>query len=79
MTGATGRRRVQLTGHQVEVLDLVSRGCTNTVIGQQLFLTTNSVKTHLSRLFARIDAHDRAHAVRRGFELGLLTADEDRP
>jgi len=66
-----------VTKQELRVLDLVSRGYSNNQIGQKLFISENSVKTALRSLYVRIDARDRAHAVRLGFELGLLTADSE--
>jgi DNA-binding CsgD family transcriptional regulator len=60
----------------VRVLDLASRGYTNEEIGRKLYLSEHTVKTHLKRLNCRLQARGRAHAVRLGFERGLLTSDE---
>jgi DNA-binding CsgD family transcriptional regulator len=65
-----------VTPHMVRVLDLASRGYTNEEIGRKLYLSTHTVKTHLTRLNSRLQARGRAHAVRLGFERGLLTPDE---
>ena len=63
------------TEREVEVLNLVSRGCSNATAGRRLYISEDTVKVHLRSLFVRLGAHDRAHAVRLGFELGLLTPD----
>jgi DNA-binding CsgD family transcriptional regulator len=65
-----------VTPHMVRVLDLASRGYTNEEIGRKLYLSEHTVKTHLKRLNCRLQARGRAHAVRLGFERGLLTSDE---
>ena len=64
-----------LTDRETTVLELVSRGHSNPQIGKQLFITENSVKTLLKSAYVRLGARDRAHAVRLGFETGVLTAD----
>ncbi|GLZ36243.1 hypothetical protein Lesp02_84300 [Lentzea sp. NBRC 105346] len=62
-----------LSASQVEMLDLVSRGLTNVRIGQRMGITESVVVDRCRRLYRRLEARDRAHAVRRGFELGLLS------
>ena len=42
-------------------------------IGSELFLSVNTVKTHMRKLYAKLDVHTRAEAVRRGRALGLLS------
>ncbi|MDG4858014.1 response regulator transcription factor [Streptomyces sp. T-3] len=68
------RRPVQvpLTGREVEVLNAVADGLTNAEIGQRLIIAEATVKTHLLRLFAKLDAKDRTHAVVIALERGLL-------
>ena len=41
-------------------------------IGEELFLSLNTVKTHSRRLYAKLDAHSRAEVVERGHALGLI-------
>lgn len=65
-----------LTDQQREVLYHVSRGLENTEVADLLGVSLDTVKTHLYRLYRRLDARNRAHAVRRGFERGLLAADD---
>ena len=64
-----------LTRWEQEILDLVSHGCTNAVTAARMGMAVEAVKLCLRAVFIRLEAHDRAHAVRRGFELGYLTAE----
>ncbi|WP_327356007.1 response regulator transcription factor [Streptomyces sp. NBC_01304] len=68
------RRPVQvpLTGREVDVLNAVADGMTNAEIGRRLVIAEATVKTHLLRLFAKLDAKDRTHAVVIALERGLL-------
>ncbi len=59
------RRPVQdpLTDREIEVLGAVADGLTNAEIGRRLVIGEATVKTHLLRLFAKLDVNDRTRAV----------------
>lgn len=57
---------------QRQCLVLMSHGLTNAAIGRRMGLSPDTVKTHLYQAFKRLEVHDRAHAVRRCFELGIF-------
>lgn len=61
-----------LTDREREVLALVGRGLTNTEIGQELFLSPLTAKTHVSRIMTKLDARDRVHLVVVAYETGLV-------
>lgn len=52
-----------LTAREAEVLEAVCTGMTNAQIAAALFLSEKTVKNYLTRIFARLGAHSRAHAV----------------
>ncbi|GAB2655230.1 response regulator [Nocardia goodfellowii] len=52
-----------LTRREAEILALVARGMTNTEICEALFLTANTVKTHINRIFAKTGSRDRVAAI----------------
>jgi DNA-binding NarL/FixJ family response regulator len=64
--------QTQLTSREVEVLNAVADGLTNAEIGRRLVIAEATVKTHLLRLFAKLDVKDRTHAVVIALERGLL-------
>ncbi|GAA3362066.1 response regulator transcription factor [Streptomyces antimycoticus] len=68
------RRPVQepLTDRETEVLGAVADGLTNAEIGRRLVIAEATVKTHLLRLFAKLDVNDRTRAVVVAMERGLL-------
>lgn len=61
-----------LTEREMQVLDGMSRGRSNAEIGRELYLSEDTVKTHARRLFRKLGAADRAHAVALGFRWGLV-------
>lgn len=68
-----------LSERQLQVLRYVSHGYSNQEIARHAFMSEDTVKTHLRRVFETLGAFDRAHAVGLGFEAGLLTgADRGR-
>jgi DNA-binding NarL/FixJ family response regulator len=71
--GATGPvRRVSLTEREMQVLLGMADGKSNAEIGRELFVSEDTVKTHARRLFRKLGARDRAHAVAAGFRAGLV-------
>lgn len=60
------------TGRELQVLVGISRGYGNAEIGAGLYLAEDTVKTVASRLYRRLGAKDRAHAVGLAYELGIL-------
>ncbi|MFE4335473.1 response regulator [Streptomyces sp. NPDC056831] len=63
---------VALTPREVDVLSAVADGLSNVEIGRRLVITEATVKTHLLRVFAKLDVRDRTHAVVVALERGLL-------
>jgi DNA-binding NarL/FixJ family response regulator len=60
------------TMREIEVLQLISDGLANREIGVKLFLSEETVKSHVRHLLAKLQARSRAHAVAVGFRRGLI-------
>ena len=60
------------TMREVEVLQLISEGLVNREIGVRLFLSEETVKSHVRHLLAKLQARSRAHAVAVGFRRGII-------
>ncbi len=61
-----------LTRRELEVLKLVSRGCSNQEIAMQLYISLATVKRHISNIYTKLDASSRTQALSRSREMGLL-------
>jgi DNA-binding NarL/FixJ family response regulator len=70
---------VALTSREADVLNGVADGLSNLDIGKRLFIGEATVKTHLLRVFAKLDVSDRTHAVVVALERGLLARPGRRP
>lgn len=61
----------ELTARELEVLDLMAAGLTNTAIAERLVLSPKTVRNHVSNIFSKLDAPDRAAAIIRAREAGF--------
>ena len=61
-----------LSEREVAVLRFLPTNLSAAEIGGELFLSVHTVKTHMRKLYAKLDVHTRAEAVQRGRALGLL-------
>jgi DNA-binding NarL/FixJ family response regulator len=61
----------ELTSREREILDLIARGHTNAKIAARLFVSPNTVRNHISHIFAKLQVADRAQAIVRAREAGL--------
>lgn len=67
-----------LSNREFQVLQLIANGLSNQGVADALVLSVETVRTHIKGLLRKLDARDRAHAVARGFRLGLLGQHGDR-
>jgi len=65
-------KEVGLTAREHEILGLIAEGLSNREIGERLFVSENTVKTHSSRLFEKMQVNRRVQAVQKGKDLGLI-------
>lgn len=66
----------ELTPRELEVLRFVARGLSNSDIARQLVLGEATIKTHVARIFQKLNLHDRAQAVVLAYESGLVAPGE---
>jgi two-component system NarL family response regulator len=68
-------KRKHLSHREVEVLDGMRRGLSNRDIAMALSISEHTVKAHVKAILQKLESADRAEAVARGFEQGLLRVD----
>ena len=64
-------KELGITPREHEILGLIATGLSNREIGERLFVSENTVKTHSSRLFEKLGVNRRVQAVVKARELGL--------
>ncbi|HTK44573.1 MAG TPA: LuxR C-terminal-related transcriptional regulator [Patescibacteria group bacterium] len=62
----------ELTEREIEVVRLLALGLQNDAIAERLFVSRNTVKTHLTHVYAKLGVQTRTEAVARSLDLGLL-------
>ena len=61
-----------LSERELQVLRLLHGTLSSSEIAEQLFLSPNTVRTHIKNIYRKLDVHGRAEAIQRSHELGLL-------
>ena len=62
-----------LTPRETEVLVAVARGLSNAEIGDTLYMSAATAKTHVGRLLTKLNVRDRTHLVIAAYEAGLIS------
>ncbi len=65
-------KEIGITPREHEILGLIAEGLSNREIGERIFVSENTVKTHSSRLFDKLGVNRRVQAVQKGKALGLI-------
>jgi DNA-binding NarL/FixJ family response regulator len=65
----------ELTSREMEVLQLIARGLSNAEIGEQLFISDTTVKTHVTHVFQKLNLRDRVQAVVLAYQAGIVDAE----
>ncbi len=79
LAGAMRRRmerpKLTLTDRESEVLNLLKEGLSVAAVAKRLYIIESTAKTHIAKLYNKLDASNRAHAVMNAMRLGLISDD----
>jgi len=64
--------RLRLSTRELEVLQLIADGLSNQQIAERLFVSLNTIKTHTSNLFLKMEVERRTQAIEMAKRLGLI-------
>jgi two-component system, NarL family, response regulator LiaR len=67
--------KLGISKRELDVLILMGQGHSNQQIADELFVSTNTVKTHTSRLFGKLEVKNRTQAIIKAQEIGLFNTD----
>ena len=65
--------KLGITPRELEVLQLMAQGHSNQQIAEQLFVSLNTVKTHISNVLSKLNAARRTQAIQKAKTLGLIS------
>ena len=64
-----------ISKREIEVLECLSKGMTTVQIAARLYVSENTVKTHIGHILEKLDASNRAEAVSKASQMGLIRQD----
>lgn len=64
--------RGPLSAREMEVLELISVGSSNSDIAEELYISAGTVKRHVANIYSKLDVNSRVEALRAGVALGLV-------
>ena len=67
-----------LTGREIEVLEQIARGLSNTELAEHFHVSMATVKTHVARILSKLQVRDRVQAVIAAYEAGLVAPEPSR-
>lgn len=73
-SGKTPQQDIGLSAREIEVLSCLARGMTTAQISNELFISENTVKTHVRHILEKLEASNRVEATRKAMQMGLISA-----
>lgn len=74
LTSDPHRLDMPLSRREYQVLQLIAEGLENAAVADKLYLSVETVRTHVKSILRKLGARDRTHAVSKAFRSGLLVA-----
>lgn len=65
-------KEADLSGRELEVLQLIAKGLSNQEIASALYVSVNTIKTHITNLFFKLDVTRRTQAVEKAKKLSII-------
>jgi DNA-binding NarL/FixJ family response regulator len=75
---ARGQARQPLSRREYQVLQLIADGLENQAIATILFVSVETIRTHVKSILRKLASRDRTHAVAIAFRAGVLTSGDGR-
>lgn len=75
-SGKIPQQEIGLSAREIEVLSCLARGLTTAQISSELFISENTVKTHVRHILEKLEASNRVEATRKAVQMGLISAAE---
>jgi len=72
LAARTGKTVAGLTGREIEVIRLIASGASNRAIGEQLFISETTVKSHVAHIMNKLGASSRTEVIAQAHRLALL-------
>lgn len=69
---ARALKKSKLSGREYEILTLIGKGLSNQEIGSHLFISENTVKTHVSNILVKLNAKRRTQAIQIARDLNII-------
>ena len=71
-SGQTIQSKTKLSKREMEVLNCLAKGMTSAQVAEELFISENTVKTHVRHILEKLEAGNRAEAVSKAVQMGLI-------
>ena len=74
LSGQFANVKLGLSRREMEVLELLAEGYSNQEIGDKLFVSLNTIKTHIASIYQKLNVRRRTQAIQKAQELALIAA-----
>jgi len=72
LSGQFADKKLGLSKREIDVLELLAEGYSNQEIGDKLFISLNTIKTHTSSIYQKLNVRRRTQAIQKAQELQIL-------